>query len=51
MLQSVPVHPKSLADHVADAGEEAVERLGEVAAPLVGCRMLQVNSTAYGAAA
>lgn len=48
MLQSVPVHPKSVAEYAEDAGEEAVERLREAAAPLVGCRMLQVNSTAYG---
>lgn len=48
MLQAVPVRDKHLDDYIQDAGEEAVERLREAAAPLAGLRMLQVNSTAYG---
>jgi len=48
VLPSVPVAPRSLDEFVADAGEEAVERLREAARPLRGCRVLHVNSTAYG---
>jgi trehalose synthase len=48
VLATVPVPPKRLDDYVGSAGEEAVERLREAAKPLVGARLLQLNSTAFG---
>ena len=40
--------PKRLEDYRESAGEEAVERLEKVAAPLKGSRMVHVSSTAFG---
>jgi trehalose synthase len=40
--------PKRLEDYREAAGEEAVERLEKVAAPLKGSRMVHVSSTAFG---
>ena len=48
MLPTIPVSPKRLDDYAADAGDEAVERLREAARPLVGARLLHINSTAFG---
>ncbi|MEP7033778.1 MAG: glycosyltransferase [Actinomycetota bacterium] len=48
MLATVPVPPKRLDDYVDSAGEEAVDRLREVARPLAGSRLLMINSTAFG---
>lgn len=48
MLRTVDVPARRLDDYAADAGDDAVERLRSVAAPLRGARILQVNSTAYG---
>ncbi|MFM7718647.1 MAG: glycosyltransferase [Actinomycetota bacterium] len=48
MLHTVPVQERRLDDYREDAGEAALERLREAAAPLAGARLLQVNSTAYG---
>lgn len=48
MLATVPVPPKRLDDYADSAGEEAVDRLREVARPLAGSRLLMINSTAFG---
>jgi trehalose synthase len=48
VLRTVDVPARRLDDYAADAGEDAVERLRSVAAPLRGARILQVNSTSYG---
>jgi trehalose synthase len=48
VLRTVDVPARRLDDYAADAGEDAVERLRSVAAPLRGARILQVNSTAFG---
>jgi trehalose synthase len=48
VLRTVDVPARRLDDYAADAGDDAVERLRSVAAPLRGARILQVNSTAYG---
>ena len=48
MLPTVPVPPRRIDDLLQDAGEEAIDRLREAAAPLAGSRVLQVNSTAFG---
>jgi trehalose synthase len=48
VLATVPVPPKRLEDYVEAAGEEAVERVREVARPFVGSRLLMLNSTAFG---
>jgi len=48
VLPTIPVPPRRLDDYVADAGDEAVERLREAARPLKGARLLHVNSTAFG---
>jgi trehalose synthase len=48
MLPTVPVQPIQLDDYREPAGDEAVERLREAAAPFAGARMLHVNSTAFG---
>jgi trehalose synthase len=48
VLATVPVPPKRLDDYIDAAGEEAVDRLREVARPLAGSRLLMINSTAYG---
>src|SRR5438128_7177288 len=48
MLPTVAVQPIRLEDYRGPAGHEAVDRLREVAAPLVGARVLHLNSTAFG---
>lgn len=48
MLPTVPVPDKHVADYAEAAGEEAVDRLVELAHPLRGLRVLQLNSTAFG---
>jgi trehalose synthase len=48
MLPTVPVQPLRLDDYREAAGDEAVDRLREVAAGLAGSRILHVNSTAFG---
>lgn len=49
MLVSVPVHDvRDLDAYREPAGDEAVERLREVAEPLRGCRIVNISSTAFG---
>ena len=49
MLRSVPIpDQRRLEDFRESAGEEAVERLREAAAPLKGSRLVQVSSTSFG---
>ena len=48
VLATVPVPPKRLEDYLGSAGEEAVDRLREMARPLSGSRLLMLNSTAFG---
>jgi trehalose synthase len=48
VLATVPVPPKRLEDYAGSAGEEAVDRLREMARPLSGSRLLMLNSTAFG---
>jgi len=48
MLPTVPVQPIRLDDYREPAGDEAVDRLIELAAPFRGARVLHVNSTAFG---
>jgi trehalose synthase len=48
MLPTVPVQPIRLEDYREPAGDGAVDRLRAMAAPLVGARVLHLNSTAFG---
>jgi len=49
MLVSVPVHDiRALDTYREPAGDEAIEKLREVAEPLRGCRVINVSSTAFG---
>ncbi len=48
MLEHVPLLPKQLADYAPIIGEETLERIRTLAAPLQGARVLHVNATAYG---
>ncbi len=48
MLERVPLLEKDLADYSDVVGVETVERIGELAAPLQGARVLHINATAYG---
>jgi trehalose synthase len=48
VLEHVPLLEKHLDDYAALAGEEALERIREMAEPLRGARVLHVNATAYG---
>lgn len=49
MLRSVPIpDQRRLEDFRESAGEEAVERLREAAAPLKGSRLVQISSTSFG---
>lgn len=48
MLPTIPVPPKRVDEYREPAGEEAVDRLREAARPLLGARLLNVNSTAFG---
>lgn len=49
MLRSIPIpDQRRLEDFRESAGEEAVERLREAAAPLKGSRLVQISSTSFG---
>jgi trehalose synthase len=48
MLPTVPVQPLRLEDYREAAGDEAVDRLREVARGFAGSRILHINSTAFG---
>ncbi len=49
MLRSIPIPDhRRLEDFREAAGEEAVERLREAAAPLKGSRLVQISSTSFG---
>jgi trehalose synthase len=48
MLEQVTIRPLSLDAYAAPAGEEAVEEIRRLAAPLRGARVLHVNATAFG---
>jgi trehalose synthase len=48
MLQHVDLAPKSLARYEPIVGPEGLEALGEMAAPLRGKRVAQINATSYG---
>jgi trehalose synthase len=48
MLGSVPTTPKALEDYVPVVGEENVQEIRDLAAPLAGARVLHVNATAFG---
>lgn len=49
MLRSIPIpDQRRLEDFREAAGEEAVERLREAAAPLKGSRLVQISSTSFG---
>lgn len=48
MLGSVPTTPKALQDYVPVVGEENVQAIRDLAAPLAGARVLHVNATAFG---
>jgi trehalose synthase len=48
MLPTVPVQPIRLDDYREPAGDEAVDRLLELARPFRGARVLHLNSTAFG---
>jgi trehalose synthase len=48
MLGSVPTTPKSLQDYEPVVGEEFVQEIRDLAAPLAGARVLHINATAFG---
>jgi trehalose synthase len=49
VLRTVPIpDQRRLEDFRESAGEEAVERLREAAAPLKGSRLVQISSTSFG---
>jgi len=48
MLERVPLVEKSLADFAEVVGDDQIDRIRELAAPLQGARVLHVNATAYG---
>lgn len=48
MLASAPTTPKSLQDYEPVIGEERVEEIRNLAAPLAGARVLHINATAFG---
>jgi trehalose synthase len=48
MLQEVALGQKSLADYTHIVGRELSERIGELARPLEGRRVLHVSATAFG---
>jgi trehalose synthase len=48
MLPTVPLVEKRVDEYADPAGPEAVERLREAAKPLMGARVLHLNSTAFG---
>ena len=48
MLEQVTVAPLSLDAYAAPAGQEAIDEIRRLAAPLRGARVLHVNATAFG---
>src|ERR1700726_2072665 len=48
MLPTVPVQPIPLEEYREAAGDDAVDRLRELAKPFAGMRILHLNSTAFG---
>ena len=48
MMQNVDVAPKSLQPYVEHVGDEALDELRSLAAPLRGARVAHINATAYG---
>lgn len=48
MLERVPLVEKSLTDFAEVVGDDQIDRIRELAAPLQGARILHVNATAYG---
>ncbi len=48
MLQRVDLGPKSLGRYESVIGSEAVDELRELASPLRGARLAQINATSYG---
>jgi trehalose synthase len=48
MLESVDVGAQSVDSYKPSAGDEAIESLRELAAPLRGCRVLHLSATPYG---
>jgi trehalose synthase len=48
VLERVPVLEKHVDDYLGIVGDDVVERIRTLAAPLHGARVLHVNATAYG---
>ena len=48
MLSSIPTSPKALDSYRSVAGDETIEEILEMAKPLKGARILNVNSTPFG---
>lgn len=48
MLGSVPTTPKSIEDYRPIVGDEAIQEILDLAAPLRDARVLHVNATAFG---
>jgi trehalose synthase len=48
MLGSVPLTPKALEDYRPVIGDERVDEIRQLAAPLAGARVLHVNATSFG---
>jgi trehalose synthase len=48
VLQQVDVGPRALDDYAAIIGEPAVDEIRQLARPLEGLRVLQINATPYG---
>jgi trehalose synthase len=48
MLGAVPVTPKSLEDYRAIVGDECLDEIDRLAAPLRDARVLHINATAFG---
>ena len=48
MLGSVPLRPKALNDYRSIVGDACIEEIRELARPLAGARVLNVNATSFG---
>lgn len=48
VLEDVSLAPKDLRAYVSVVGSDVVDRILELAKPLIGARVLHVNATAYG---
>jgi trehalose synthase len=48
MLGTVPLTPKALDDYRAVIGDERVDEIRHLAAPLAGARVLHLNATSFG---